>query len=123
MDQRHVASAYREASFENAPPIKIVRLLYVGALRFIDQAANEDARDPRSKFAYNVTRADSIVAELRLSLRKDLAPDVADNLEQLYLFVEERLHDAMRAQDKRPLEDARRVLANLQDAWKQVEVG
>jgi flagellar protein FliS len=122
MDSRSAAGAYREAAFENAPPIKIVRLLYSGALRFIDQALAEKAGGPGSRFAYLTMRADSIVTELRLSLTKEHAPAIADNLEQLYLFAEDRLRAAVRDQDEAPLHEARRVLANLLEAWTQVEV-
>ncbi|MCC7011034.1 MAG: flagellar export chaperone FliS [Planctomycetes bacterium] len=122
MDPRTAAGAYREAAFENAPPIKIVRMLYSGALRFLDQAAAEPAGGLGSRYAYLLMRADSIVAELRLALLKEHAPDVAANLEQLYLFVEDRLRAAMREQNKAHISDARKVLANLLEAWSQVEL-
>jgi flagellar protein FliS len=121
MDTRSAAGAYREAAFENAPPIKIVRLLYSGALRFLEQAEAEASTAPGSRYAYLVLRADSIVAELRLSLLKEQAPQVAENLEQLYLFVEERLRVALRDRDKSQLAAARKVLLNLLEAWNQVE--
>jgi flagellar protein FliS len=122
MDTRNAASLYREAAFENAPPIKIVRLLYQGALRFLDQAAAETPGGVSSRFAYHLVRADSIVAELRLALRKDVAPQIADELEQLYLFVEERLRLAIKERDQRHVAAARQVLVNLLEAWQHVEV-
>ena len=66
MDPRAAADAYRSSSIENAPPIKIVRLLYQGALRFLDQAAREDPSDPTSGFLNLIGRADAIITELRL---------------------------------------------------------
>lgn len=121
MDSRSAAGAYREAAFENAPPIKIVRMLYAGALRFLDQAAAESPGGPGSRYADLLVRADAIVTELRVSLRKEHAPAVAENLEQLYLFVEERLRAAQRTQDPAHITQARKVLAELQAAWSQVE--
>ncbi len=121
MNSRSAAGAYREAAFENAPPIKIVRMLYAGAIRFLDQAAAEAPAGPGSRFANLLTRADAIVAELRISLRKDEAPGVGENLEQLYLYVEERIRCAQRTQDRLPIADARKVLSNLNEAWAQVE--
>jgi len=122
MDSRTAAGAYREAAFENAPPIKIIRMLYSGALRYIDQALAEKTGGLGSRFAYLVMRADSIVAELRLALLREHAPEVVENLEQLYLFVEDRLRAGMREESKAPLEEARKVLVSLLEAWTQVEV-
>ncbi len=123
MDLRNAASAYRESAFENAPPIKIVRMLYQGALRFLEQAEQLEPGPAGSRFAHFVTRADAIVAELRVALDKNRAPELAENLEQLYLFVEDRLRVALRERSKTPLGEARTVLVNLLQAWQQVEVG
>ena len=123
MDARNAASAYRESAFENAPPIKIVRLLYQGALRFLEQAEQHDPGQTGSRFAYYVMRADAVVTELRLALDKSPAPGVSENLEQLYFFVEERLRRALRERSKAPLAEARTVLVDLLEAWQHVEVG
>jgi flagellar protein FliS len=121
MDPRSAAGAYREAAFENAPPIKIVRMLYAGALRFLDQAAQETPGGPGSRWAVLLSRTDAVVAELRCSLDKNVAPDVAESLEQLYLFIEDRLREAQRTQDPEQVASARKVLVTLQQAWNQVE--
>lgn len=122
MNPHHAASTYRESSIENAPPIKIVRLLYQGALRFLDRAAAPDVDPKSAQFLYLVTRTEAIVAELRVSLDPTHAPQIADNLEQLYLFVEERLRQASAKQTQQPLAEVRPVLVNLLDAWQRVEV-
>lgn len=123
MNPRHAASAYRESSIENAPPIKIVRMLYQGALRFLDRAQADNVQPADPQFVYLLTRVEAIVAELRVALEPSHAPQIADNLEQLYLFVEERLRQAGMEHSKAPLGDARKVLENLLDAWTRVEVG
>ncbi len=123
MNPRHAASAYRESSVENAPPIKIVRMLYQGALRFLDRAQAGSVATSDPQFVYLLTRVEAIIAELRVALVPSHAPQIADNLEQLYLFVEERLRKAGAEQSKAPLDDVRKVLDNLLDAWTRVEVG
>jgi flagellar secretion chaperone FliS len=119
---QHAAQAYRESAFETAPPIKIVRLLYQGALRFLDQAAAEDPGSPASRFGEYLLRADAIVSELRLALRHEHAPAISGDLEQLYLFCEERISTALRNADRAPIATVREVLANLLEAWEQVEL-
>lgn len=122
MHAQAAANAYREETFESAPPLKIVRLMYQGALRFIDQAASADPRDPQSAFVHMLTRADAVVTELRLALDAGPSPQVAAELERLYLFVESSLQRALAERSAEPLPGARAVLAKLLGAWTQVEL-
>jgi len=117
------ASAYRESSFENAPPLKILRMLYQGAIRFIDQAIELDPAADAAHFNEKLGRADAIVCELRCSLAREHAPELCDQLESLYLFVEKRIDDAFQARDAQPVREARVVLTKLLDGWKQIELG
>jgi flagellar protein FliS len=117
------AEAYLSSSVENAPPIKIVRLLYQGAIRFLGQAALEDSQDPRSKFIKLLSDADAIVAELRLSLDANAgSEEVVANLESLYLFCEAEIQRAMLDRSAEPLAGAKSVLETLLEAWSKVEV-
>lgn len=122
MDVRNAAIAYRQASIENAPPIKIVRLLYEGAIRFIDRgdALMKDGLKPG--WTQWLTRADAIVNELRCCLDLEVAPEVGGELDRLYVFVQSRMSKAVVEKDTRPLADARRILATLLEGWMQVEI-
>jgi flagellar protein FliS len=116
------ASTYAEDSIVNAPPVKIIRLLYEGAIRFIDRAMRTDPHDPQSRFVHWVGRAEDIVVELRCHLARENASEIADTLAQLYLFVEGRFVLAMRERSCEPLQAARDVLSTLLEAWSAVEV-
>jgi flagellar secretion chaperone FliS len=119
----HAAEAYLASSVENAPPIKIIRMLYQGALRFIMQAEMEEASDPRSRFIEHLSSADAIVSELRLALKPQLGDqEIADNLLQLYLYCERELQQAMIDRSKAPLDGVTRVMRVLLDAWNHVDV-
>lgn len=119
----NAAEAYLSSSVENAPPIKIVRMLYQGALRFLLQAEAELATDPRSRFVEHCSSADAIVAELRLALDRDRgAVEVVDNLTQLYLFCESELQKCMIERSSAPIPGIRRVLKTLLEAWDHVEI-
>jgi len=122
MNPNHAALAYKNESIENAPPLKIVRLLYQAALRHLDTAARCDAKAPDSPFIDSLCRADAIVCELRLALEKDQAPEVSAHLEQLYLFVEDTLQACMRERTSEGLDGARNVLATLLEAWTKIEL-
>lgn len=124
MNRASAAEAYRTASIENAPPIQIIRLLYQGALRFIDQALLDNVQPGTPTFTQLIGQADDIVVELRLSLdpNVDSESEVPQNLEQLYLYCESEFAKALIDCDKAPLNDARKVLSILLEAWKRVEV-
>jgi flagellar protein FliS len=122
MNPDSAASAYRQEAFESAPPIKIVRMLYQGALRFLDRAVACEPADPTSDFVDWLSRADAVVTELRVALRSEAAPEVCANLERLYLFVEERIGAALSERSVEPARQAREVLATLLAAWTAVEV-
>lgn len=123
MKPKSAASAYREAAIENAPPLKIVHLLYEGALRFIDQAVQIDPQQDFEAFQTKINRADAIVSELRLSLDHEAAPEISDKLNGLYLFAEDRLRTAFLERSTEPLPAARDVLNTLLDGWKQIDLG
>ena len=122
MDPKTAAQAYRSETIESAPPIKIVRLLYQGALRFLDRAALCDPADPRSEFTLNLARADDIVAELRCALAPEHAPELCANLERLYLFAEGGIARALAERSREPIAGVRSVLATLLEAWQNVEL-
>ena len=116
------AAAYREAHIHNAPPLKLVQMLYEGALRFLDQAETALGAADGARFQERCLRAVAIVAELRLALDPAQAPELAANLEALYLFAEEAIRNAMRTDASAPLEPARDVLRTLLDGWKRLEL-
>jgi flagellar protein FliS len=122
MNPSSAASTYAQEAIETAPPIKIVRLLYQGAIRYIERAARCKADDPSSDFLSWINRADDIVVELRCHLREGHAPELVESLSQLYLFIEERLQRAANDRDPEPLQDATRVLKVLLEAWTAIEL-
>lgn len=114
--------AYRNTSFESAPPLKILRMLYAGAVRFIEQAQELDPKTDGPEFNDRLGRADAIVSELRCALEPEHAPELAEQLDNLYLFVENKLTNAILDADAAPLDEAVRVLETLRAAWDDLEV-
>lgn len=121
MNAYDAARAYTEHSIENAPPVKITRMLYEGAIRFIDRALLCEPADPRSQYGHWIGRADAIVVELRCALDHDAGETTARDLERLYLYCEERMATATAQRDAAPLHEARKVLATLLDGWRNIE--
>ena len=122
MDPRSAASVYKQASIENAPPLKIIHLLYEGALRFLGEAETGDPKANSQRFGNALSRVSEILSELRVALDHEAAPELSKNLESLYLFAEAQLVEARLGLTVEPLSAARDVLETLLDGWKQLEV-
>ena len=78
MKKNTPANTYMAASVETAPPLKIVRMLYEGAIRFISRA--EDAGIETTEGSAWVGRADAIIKELRISLDPTRDVEVCEQL-------------------------------------------
>jgi len=119
---KQAAAAYKTDRFENAPPLKLVQLMYEGALRYLDQAVAAHGAGELARFQERCLRAQAVVAELRLALDPGAAPELAANLDSLYLFAEAEMRAAILGDDAARLAPVREVLATLLDGWKRLEV-
>ncbi|MEW6073146.1 MAG: flagellar export chaperone FliS [Planctomycetota bacterium] len=120
MDARSAALTYQAATFETAPPLKIVHLMYEGALKFLARAGECDpAREPL-EFNRALRQAEAVVSELRLAVAPEHAPALAGQLEALYRFVEDAIREALLSRSTAPLAGAAEVLRTLLDAWRQI---
>jgi flagellar secretion chaperone FliS len=116
------ADRYLEDAVENAPPVKLIRMLYEGAVKFLDRGVACAQTGNRAGFIHWLSRSNAIVTELRLSLIPVEGSDIAPNLDALYDFCEERLLAAMEAGQPEPALEARKVLATLLEAWQHIEL-
>ena len=122
MKTEAAAAAYKSGRYENAPPLKLVQLMYEGALRFLEQAEGAEAAGEGARFQERCLRAQAVIAELRLALDHAQAPALAENLNALYLFAEGEIRKAMIDTSSAPLAPVREVLGKLLDGWKNLEV-
>lgn len=115
------AAAYRAATLENAPPLKIVVLLYEGAIRFLERARRLDPETDSVEFINQLSRADRIICELRFSLNSEPAPELTAELERLYLFCEEEISTAMQERSVTQIPGCIEVLSKLLLGWRGIE--
>ncbi|MDF1799986.1 MAG: flagellar export chaperone FliS [Planctomycetota bacterium] len=113
--------AYRRAAIENAPPLKLVQMLYQGGLRFLGEgrAALEAGDLPR--FTERVAKAQAIVAELRTSLDADAAEGLCEQLSALYGYMQVELTEAIIDKDLNHLAGVEGVLRTLLEAWRALD--
>ncbi len=114
-------TAYRNAEINTSDRVKIISLLYDGAINFIKMAMSRmEENDIAGKGLY-IGKATSIVAELSSSLNMEEGGEVSQNLRKLYDFVLDRLLIANLKNEMEALENAEKVLQRLRDGWKEME--
>ena len=113
------AAAYQSGQVTSAGPVRIVVLLYEGALRFSRQAL-EKFDDPSSR-GQALGRAHRIVSELLAALDHEAGPDIAANLDNLYGYMLDALTRANVNRDRNALQSTIKVLETVLPAWREID--
>jgi flagellar secretion chaperone FliS len=114
---KNAAQKYKQTSVQSASKEKLLLLLYEGAIRFMKLAIIAiDNKDIAGR-GMNIGRAFDIVNELNNTLNHEAGGDIAKNLEQLYMFISEQLTKSNATGDKKPLEDALKIMETLYSGW------
>jgi flagellar protein FliS len=114
------AEAYQQTLVQSRSPLELVVMLYDGALRFLEQAAEAmDRRDMPAK-AEALSRSFAILAELQNTLNVRDGGELARQLDALYAHMHDRLVDANVQRSSAPIREVIALLKPLRDAWSQV---
>ncbi len=108
---------YKKTSIESASKEKVLLLLYEGAIRFVKQAKEANVNKNVKLRGEMIGRAYDIVMELASSLDFKMAPAVATNLEQLYIYMMEELTRANITGQEKHLDNTLKILGILYDGW------
>ena len=108
---------YKETQVQSASREKLLLMLYEGCIRFMKQALIAIERKNIADRGTNIGRAFDIVNELNNTLNHEVGGEIAANLEQLYMFVTEQLTKTNATGDRKPLEDALKIMETLYAGW------
>lgn len=111
---------YRATQAQTSSPLELVVLLYDGALRFLADAERAIAANDLPARATGISKALAIVNQLQSTLDLAKGGAVAEELDRLYDFIQDRLLRVTRDHDEVALADAQRVLGTLAEAWRTV---
>ena len=117
MTANNAYAKYKEQSVNTATPEELTLMLYNGCIKFINLAEVFIDEKNIEKTNLNIQKAQAIIGELNLTLNMDY--EVSENLRQLYSFVNERLIEANLRKDKKPLLEAKEIVTELRDTWKE----
>ena len=122
MNAREPVNAYRETQIKTANQIRLIVMLYDGAIRHLNLALDAFAEKHRRYDAVNnhIIAAQDILSELTASLDFDKGGQLARNLFSLYSFMNRRLLEANLKKDPAPITEVKRHLGELREAWDEI---
>lgn len=110
---------YKTTSVQSASREKILLMLYEGAIKFTKLAIKAAEEKKIADRGMNIGRAFDIIMELNNTLDHKVGGDVANQLEQLYMFMMEQYTKANITGNPEPLKENLKLLNTLYDGWVQ----
>ena len=119
------AFAYRNIAAEtgvaDASPHRLVAMLYDGYMEAVAEARGAIQHNDVERKGRAIGRAVRIVEEgLRAALNLNAGGQLAGDLNELYRYVGTRLTQANLRNDLDALDECRRLIEPLRDAWNQI---
>lgn len=109
-----------KAAVYGASPVGLVVLLYEGAIKAINQAGYAIESQRYDEKARLISKTIDIVDGLRESLDLQQGSDAAGNLNDLYIYMKQRLSIANLKNDLEILAEVRRLLETILPAWQEL---
>jgi len=117
----HRLSEYRKTEVNTADKIRLIIMLYDGAVNFLRIAKKKlHQRDIAGKGLY-LAKATAIIGELSSALDMEAGGEIAKNLRNLYTYTLSRLLDANLKNDLAIFDEVERILLILSEGWKGIE--
>lgn len=102
---------------DSADPHQLIVMLFDGALERIAIAKGAIFRQDIAEKGQKIGRAIAIIDGLRASLDKDNGGEIAENLDDLYDYMQRRLLDANINSDVEILDEVTGLIKDIREAW------
>ena len=109
-----------QTGIESASPHRLIQMLLEGALGKIAAAKGYMERGEIQPKGEQIGSAISIIEGLKSSLDRDKGGEIAQNLEDLYIYMERRLIEANRGNDTSLLDEVSDLLKQIKEAWEAI---
>ncbi len=109
---------YNNSKILTASPAELTLMLYDGAIKFCNIAEEAIEQKDVEKAHNNIIKAQNIIDYLRQTL--DMKYPVAQDFENIYVYLGRRLVEANIKKDKEILEEVNTHLHSVRDTWKEV---
>lgn len=109
---------YNNSKVLTASPAELTLMLYDGAIKFCNIAIVAIEQKNVPKAHTNIVKTQKIIDYLRQTL--DMNYPVAQDFENIYVYLSRRLVEANLKKDKEALEEVNGHLRSVRDTWKEV---
>ncbi|MBO5283724.1 MAG: flagellar export chaperone FliS [Lachnospiraceae bacterium] len=109
---------YNNSKILTASPAELTLMLYEGAIKFCNVAIGAIEQQDVPKAHTNIVKMQKIIDYLRQTL--DMKYPVAQDFENIYVYLAQRLVEANLKKDKEILEEVNGHLHSVRDTWKEV---
>ncbi len=124
MNSQHALNAYRQAGVQgavmDASPHQLITMLMDGALDRIAAAKGAMERGETATEGEMIGKAISIIDNLRASLDHEQGGDLSRRLSDLYEYMENRLLEARRENDRSKLVEVSGLLRQIKSGWDDI---
>lgn len=118
IEMNQVYSIYNQIDISTSNPLKIVLMLYDGAINFLNRAIRfTEENDIKQKNIY-ANKARDIIEELNNSLNPEIDGEMARQLRSLYFFMGRHLMKANWRNDTIAMREVISMLSTLREAWQ-----
>ena len=118
MTNKQGYAAYGNNRILTASPAELTLMLYEGAIKFCNIAIVAIEKNDVEKAHNNIIKVENIITEFQATLDHKFA--VADDFENVYQYLRQRLLQANLKKDKEILEEVLGHLRTMRDTWKEV---
>lgn len=109
---------YNNSKILTASPAELTLMLYDGAIKFCNIAQAGAEQKDIEKAHDNIRKVQNIIAYLRSTL--DMKYPVAQDFENIYVYLSKRLTEANLKKDPEILAEINMHLHSVRDNWKKV---
>ena len=113
-------SQYQKTQVTTASREKVLLMLYEGAIRFTKHAAAAMRQKKIAEKGKYISKATAILSELMATLDFKAGGQLAVDLENLYVFMIDKLIEGNIKNDVTCLEAVEKLLMTLYEAWKDI---
>lgn len=118
MTNQNAFTAYNNSKIMTASPAELTLMLYEGAIKFCNIAIVAVEKKDIEKANNNILKVENIIAEFQATLDHKYA--VAEDFDNVYRYLQDRLIQANIKKDKEILEEVLGHLRTMRDTWKEV---
>jgi flagellar protein FliS len=116
----NIQHKYLENEILQADPVKLVRILYRGAIDAVEASRMHLRNGAIRERSRQITRALEIIHELLRSLDQTRGEAISRRLAELYVYMTRKLIEANVKQIDEPLAEVSHLLTTLLDAWTSI---